>query len=1725
MSAHWDHAVDMSAGEAPSRVNVLGPIELIVDGQAAHFTSPRLRHLLAVLVAHANTVISTDRLVDVIWPGEDEASALRTLRTNVWRLRSLMGAEADRMLLTRQGGYVLALGDDDLDAERFEVIAALGATQLVSGDAAAALATFDEALGLWRGRAFEGYETEEWARPTAVRLENIRATVAERRVEALLAVGRGDEAIADLARLVAEDPLRERLQLLYMRALYRNQRQAEALRVYAEYRSLLAEELGVEPSPELRNLEQSILQHDLAAVGGTTPVLIARGYELAEAVSTTPVTVTYRATAPRTAEHVLLTVIDRAVACDPSYVRVFEVESQRMRSVVHEHLVAVTDCWRDGDGAYFVTPPALKASPFVGSSIDTASFVRVVEQAVAAIHHLHVNGLAHGRLGAGAIHLDPDDRVTVWPGGLAAGLRGASASTDQRDLAMWLGSIAPPDLGPRARAAIERGCSQRDEQFDSMQEFGDALIQAATGATGATGAATPFDVVRNPYVGLRSFQESDADVFFGRDRLIKEMLTRLGETSVRSRLLAVVGASGSGKSSAVRAGLVPALRRGGVDGSVDWFVAAMAPGDDPFASCRSALEAVAVRPLDAFDELRAQGGNVLAQCARESLPHGATLLVIVDQFEELFSSSVDPAACGAFLDVIAEVATDPEGPVRIVLTLRADFYDRPLQHPRFGQLLNECQVVATALTGDDMSTVIEGPADLVGLSFEPGLVRALVSDFEINPSLPLLQHALAELCDRRDGDRLTLHAYDTIGGLAGGVAHRAETLYGEFPVDQRPLVRRLLTRLVALGDGTVDTRRRVQRRELDGLAGSTVAVDTVLERFGTARLVTFDHDRTSRQPTVEIAHEALIVRWERLAAWVDEDREGLLLVRHLSSAAQAWADRGRDPAELYRGARLESISAWAAQHQRDLGSIESEFLQASQQQAARETDERAAHAEQQHRQHRRLRWLSATASCAAVVALIAGGVAIVQARRADDRRAEALTAQGAAAEQAELADEQRGVAVDAQTVAEAAREDADAARMRSDVDRLVAQVIADAGETPARSLLLAAAAYDLDPSASTAGAMQSAIVAQPAGFIGFIPSGESGEVQIGPSVIARHTLASVEIVDRASRAVRLVIPDPTDNTRFALSVDDRLVALAGPTIRIFDAVDGSLLADLERATSAIDVDFDPSDASRLAIGFDDGTTEIVEWRSDTTTARLEQQGDLVRTVSFSPDGRYVATATGSRESALRIWDSSTGLPTTGNLGSAGTVLYHADLAFDSTGTRLASVDRGGVGRVWSVPAGELISRTEKTYGVESLYSLEFESEDVIIASGPSGLLRRWSASDGADLDSIEPHAGLVASIAIDPARRVLLVGGSEHLALFDLSGSAPGRSVDPYPPEMAAVLPEGSAVPTAISRDGQTVAALTSGGVWVWDRSKGSAGARPVPSASPGIAFSVTLSPDGTVLVVPHLDYARGLTEIVVFDVATLAVTHRIEAQRGSLVTISPDNRWLAFASISYPRSPTLEVVDLTTGARSSLVDELTAVTEDIDPLRGAWVSSMSFSPDSRLLAAANHRGAAMIWDLSTLKPVGDPLSRGNDEVVDLEFGDSSDVIVSVSSSNDISVRDVATRELFAPLMQSPSGLSIGLAVSPDGTKLLSGGSDGVRLWEVTDGVAIGRPYPVSTPLGPTMQWLADSDSFTVVTDLGVETWTTDPPQWRAHLCELAGRSLTDDEWARFGTDSPTPRC
>ncbi len=657
------------------------------------------------------------------------------------------------------------------------------------------------------------------------------------------------------------------------------------------------------------------------------------------------------------------------------------------------------------------------------AALGSDAFLHAAEQVSGAVQHLHANGLTHGNLGADTIQFDRHGIVNVRPGGLAMGRRGASVGIDQRDLATWLASIAPPDLSPLARAVIQTACARAGEdQFESVEAFSSALIEELTGR-GVDPAGIAVQT-RNPYVGLRVFQESDADVFFGRQRSIKAMLTRLGDSGPRGRLLAVIGASGSGKSSLVQAGLLQALRDGELDGSADWFIARMTPGDDPFAACQAALDTVAVTPVADFGDRRTRGGDILAGCVHDALPSGSTLVMVVDQFEEIFAASVNPTDRLEFIDMITAAATEGTGAVRIVLTLRADFYDRPLQYPRFGQLLHDCHVVATAPTGDDLVAAIQGPAEIAGLVFEPGLVRVLVHDFERDGSLPLLQHALAELGDRRDLNRLTLGAYDAMGGLAGGLAHRAEAVYESCPPHERSLVRPLFTSLVTVGDGSADTRRRVRRRDLDG---DPATVDDVLERFGAARLLTFDHDRGSREPTVEIAHDALIGTWDRLAAWIDEDRDSLLRVRHLGAAASAWADRGRDESELYRGGRLEAMSAWVAASPGMLRPLDAEFLAASEELAARESAERETRAEQQRIQQRRLRRRATIASCAALLAVIAGSVAVVQSRRADDRRAEARDAAAAASDQAAIASEQRDVAVEAQAEAVTARDEADVA--------------------------------------------------------------------------------------------------------------------------------------------------------------------------------------------------------------------------------------------------------------------------------------------------------------------------------------------------------------------------------------------------------------------------------------------------------------------------------------------------------------------------------------------------------------------------------------------------------------------------------------------------------------------------------------------------------------------------
>ena len=464
-----------------------------------------------------------------------------------------------------------------------------------------------------------------------------------------------------------------------------------------------------------------------------------------------------------------------------------------------------------------------------------------------------------------------------------------------------------PELAPTVDAVIARATAKDpDARFADAEELAAAFRAAAEGTTPSAAAAGEL---RNPYKGLRSFLEADAADFFGRETLVRRLVERVAERGPGTRFLCVVGPSGSGKSSVVRAGLVPALRRGAVPGSEHWFVAELVPGAHPMRQLESALLGIAVDPPPSLLEELERDELGLVRAVDRVLPDpNADLLIVLDQLEEVFTLVDDDAERSRFLDALRAAAEAPGSRVRLVATLRADFFDQPLSVRGFGDLLAEHTEAITPMSPEQLERAIAGPAEHVGLQVEPGLVAAMVTEVADRPgALPLLQYALTELAERAEGGALTLEDYRRIGGVSGALARRAEQLFEQSNETARDACRQLFLRLVALGEGTEDTRRRVRRSELQSLAGSLSearAMDGVIETFGRHRLLSFDRDADSREPTVEIAHEALLREWSRFRDWIEEAREGLRLTARISAATAEWRQADQTDEYLLTGTRL-----------------------------------------------------------------------------------------------------------------------------------------------------------------------------------------------------------------------------------------------------------------------------------------------------------------------------------------------------------------------------------------------------------------------------------------------------------------------------------------------------------------------------------------------------------------------------------------------------------------------------------------------------------------------------------------------------------------------------------------------------------------------------------------------------------------------------------------------------
>jgi DNA-binding SARP family transcriptional activator/ABC-type glycerol-3-phosphate transport system substrate-binding protein/tRNA A-37 threonylcarbamoyl transferase component Bud32 len=945
---------------------VLGPIEFSRGGQSVDLGSQKQKALLALLLINRNQIVSTDRILDELW-GDEGASKQNALWVHVSNLRTAL--EPDRpsrsegtLLLTRAPGYLLQVDPEEVDAARFERLVAEG-RGLASHDPSAASIVFAEALSLWRGRALADFTYESFAQGEIHRLDSLRLDAVEGRIEADLARGLSHHLVGELEGLVREHPYREQLTALLMTALYRSRRQAEALRAFSQLRERLGSELGIEPSVALRNLEEQILIGDprLEPLPGrsaetlTDPGLAVRGYELRSSLGKTRYGNVYRAYQPAIGREVAVKVIRPDLANDPVFVRRFEAETKVIADLDSPQVVPIFDFWREPDGAILVekliTGGSLR-SLLAGGPVPPNRVCEIVGDLSIPLARAHELGIVHGDLSLDNVLLDTEGRPLITDFGMNAGP--ASTSADDIEALAVLAtqllvgvegtSSEVTRLDPALAAILsDPGAYGTVEQFAGA--FGSAVGTTAPGRG-------PRGDTPNPYKGLEPFDEADSGQFFGRERLVERMLSRLGGPDPLNRFLAVVGPSGSGKSSVVHAGLIPALRAGGVPDSGSWFIATMTPGANPFESLERALTRVAVSmPPTLLEQLVARPSG-LRRSVESILPDEASpLVLVIDQFEELYTLTGEQER-QAFTESLVDSITHPQSRLRIVITLRADFYDHPLATRGIGELLRDHTELVTPMTHAELEEAITLPADLVGVVVQPALLAALTADATSEPGvLPLLQYTLTELFDSRRGATMTATAYESMGGLTGALVTRAESLYGALGRKGRAAARQVFLRLVSLNEGGGDTRRRVLLSELKGIEAIEGDLDEMLRAFARHRLLSFDRDPASRAPTVEIAHEALIRAWTRLGSWIDEARADLQARARLTTATAEWVDEGENPDFLLAGASLARYQTWIVDPPVRLTAKEREFLEA----AAEQEHEREEIAREQELQGSRLR--------------------------------------------------------------------------------------------------------------------------------------------------------------------------------------------------------------------------------------------------------------------------------------------------------------------------------------------------------------------------------------------------------------------------------------------------------------------------------------------------------------------------------------------------------------------------------------------------------------------------------------------------------------------------------------------------------------------------------------------------------------------------------------------------
>ncbi|MGW1907987.1 nSTAND1 domain-containing NTPase [Streptomyces cinnamoneus] len=1194
---------------------------------------------------------------------------------------------------------------------------------------------------------------------------------------------------------------------------------------------------------------------------------------------------------------------------------------------------------------------------------------------------------------------------------------------------------------------LARGC-------DQVLETGGELAQLVLPAVKGNGRRAR-GAERCPYRGLSPFGAGDAQWFFGRDEAVAEVVSQLAERLRTPGPLLVMAPSGAGKSSLLRAGLLPALARGvlPVTGSQAWPVALLTPGEHPLEELLNRIAVATGASRRLLAKAHEEGGGALAtavcaavegmrRAAGPTTAHGkaaygsatgeaAALVLVVDQFEEAFMLCSDDGERAAFVQALLSLTARREDDgaglpsALVVLGVRADFYDRCLAFPGLAASLQRGHVTVGPMDDAHVRVAVTRPARAAGLEVEPGLVEILLRDIGLMPgqvahagaapggALPLLSHALLSTWQHRENATLTVDGYRLTGGVSGAVAATAERAHTSLSARQQAAARRVLLQLIQVGEDR-ETSRPCRRQDL--LEAGTFRPgdpEAVIEAFTRARLLIVDAEH------VEIAHEVLLHAWPRLRRWIDDDRAGLRTRQSLAEAAAAWQDEGHDPSLLYRGPRLAAALEALAnpQDEADLAPASRRFLEASR---ALETAEEL----KEKRRLRRLRVLTSGLTALLVLSLVAGGVAFQQSRAAEHQRHLAVSRELAAQADAVRTDHPQAAALlavrafrQAHTAearstllsAYAGYRSADLKAHRSFVNRMAfspdGHLIATAGADRAVKLWDAATRQMTATLTGHTDAVED---------VAFSPDGRI--------LATASDDQSVKLWDLTTRKVTATLTGHNNNVNaVSFSPDGRMLATAGNdrAVRLWDTRSHREIASFTGHTDdVVSVAFSP-DGHTLASAGSDRTVRLWDTAEPRGTATLGGHTGTVISVAFSPDGRTLAS--GGTDRTTRLWDPRSRQLTAVLSGHTDSVYQ---VAFSPDGHTLATVGFDATARLWDV-AGQ--RQTRSMDGKHKLLGAAFSPDGRFLATtgnteGDKPDMRVWETSTGRQIAGFGGEVAPATATAFSRRGNLLAVSGRDAaVALYAAYAAEPVKPVATLTTHL------GEVAALAFSPDGGTLAVRGAGGsMELWDvagkRERGTV------ATQQGGLNAGAFSPDGRTIATAGDD-----NTVKLWGARTQRVTATLAGHTASVldVAFSPDGRTLATGSLDR----TARLWDTRSGRQNAVL------------AHGWQVLCVAFSPDGRTVATGDYGRTTLLWDATTHQQTA-RLTGHSRAVVGVAFSPDGRTLATTSPDRTTFLWDVASRRRSASLtsqadVRAPS-------FSPDGHTLATGSATGTALlWEI----------------------------------------------------------------------------